>query len=68
MRDDLKVGETAVFTWGVTEVAGTVAEIYGRTGQRQVVLALDPEESGYVVDEPTTVSLPLEAVRRLVDR
>lgn len=66
MKDDLKIGDLVVFLWGVSEVIGTVAEVYGRKGHRQVVIALDPERSGYVVDEPTTVSLPLEEVHRAV--
>lgn len=66
MGNDLKVGEVVVFLWGISEVLGTVAEVYGRKGNRQVVIALDPEQSGYVVDEPTTVSLPISEVRRAV--
>lgn len=68
MNDEPKAGEPAVFMWGVSEVVGTVAEVYGRAGHRQVVISLDPEESGYVVDEPTTVSLPIDDVRRPVGR
>ena len=66
MNDEVKVGEAVVFMWGISEVVGMVAEVYGRTGHRQVVIALKPDESGYVVDEPTTVSLPIEDVRRAV--
>jgi hypothetical protein len=50
----------------VSEVRGTVAEVYGDKAHRQVVIALDPDTTGYVVDEPTTVSLPIEDVRRAV--
>jgi len=66
MKDELKVGDAVIFMWGVSEVAGTVAEVYGRRGHRQVVIALEPDTSGYVVDEPTTVSLPIDDVRRAV--
>jgi hypothetical protein len=50
----------------VSEVRGTVAEVYGQKGRRQVVIALDPDKTGYVIDEPTTVSRPIEDVRRAV--
>ncbi|MCB0977477.1 MAG: hypothetical protein KDB02_08460 [Acidimicrobiales bacterium] len=66
MNVDLKVGDVVAFLWGVSEVRGIVAEIYGDNGNRQVVIALDPNTTGYVVDEPTTVSLPIEDVRRAV--
>jgi hypothetical protein len=66
MKEDLKVGDIVAFLWGVSEVHGTVAEVYGAKGNRQVVIALDPETSGYVVDEPTTVSLPIADVRKAV--
>ncbi|MGB3411589.1 MAG: hypothetical protein WBA45_10350 [Microthrixaceae bacterium] len=66
MKEDLKAGDLVAFLWGVSEVRGTVAEIYGQKGHRQVVIALDPEVTGYVVDEPTTVSLPIEDVRRAI--
>lgn len=35
------------------------------TGEHEL-LALDPETTGYVVDAPTTVSLPIEDVIRAV--
>ena len=66
MKNDPKVGEVVAFLWGVSEVVGTVVEVYGAKGRRQVVMALDPDATGYVVDEPTTVSLPLEDIRRSV--
>lgn len=66
VKNDLKVGDLVAFLWGVSEVHGTVAEVYGQKGHQQVVIALDPEVTGYVVDEPTTVSLPIEDVRRAV--
>lgn len=66
MNEDLKLGEVVVFRWGVADVLGTVAEIYGRAPRVHVVIELSPELSGYVVDQPTTVSLPIEDVRRAV--
>ena len=48
----------------LAEVRGTIAEIYGNAARAHVVIELTPEVSGDVVDEPTTVSLPLESVRR----
>ncbi|MGB6056780.1 MAG: hypothetical protein WBF71_00845 [Microthrixaceae bacterium] len=66
MKNDLKVGDIVAFMWGVSEVHGVIAEVYGQKGRQQVVIALSPEVTGYVVDEPTTVSLPIEDVRRSV--
>ena len=43
MKDDLKVGDVVAFLWGVAEVRGTVAEVYGQKGHRQVVISLDPD-------------------------
>lgn len=58
-----KVGDAVVIPWGISEVPGKVAEIYGSGRGRHVVVALQPEESGYVVDEPTTVAFPIDLVR-----
>ncbi len=66
MSDTLDVGDTVTIPWGLDEVFGTVAELYGPDGSRRVVVALSPELSSYVVDEPTTVTLPEDAVRRAV--
>jgi hypothetical protein len=66
MKDDLQLGDLVAFQWGVAEVHGTVAEVYGQRGRRRVVLALDPETTGYMVDEPTTVALSVDDVRRVV--
>lgn len=66
MKDDLAYGDLVVFKRGLVEVRGTIAEICGQQGNRRVVIALDPEISGYVVDEPTTVALPVERVRKVV--
>ena len=66
MNEELRYGDLVVFTRGLAEVRGTVAELYGPKENRRVVIALDPESSGYSVDEPTTVALPVERVRRVV--
>lgn len=64
MNEPLKVGEVVVVPWGLAEVRGTIVEIYGNAARAHVVIELTPEVSGDVVDEPTTVSLPLDSVRR----
>lgn len=64
MNQELKVGEVVIVPWGLAEVRGTIAEIYGNAARAHVVIELNAEVSGDVVDEPTTVSLPLESVRR----
>lgn len=66
MADELKYGDLVTFRRGAAEVRGTVAEVYGPKGRRRVVIALDPEVSGYVVDEPTTVALSVDDVQRVV--
>ena len=66
MKDDLQYGDLVAFRWGTGEVHGTVRELSGRTEDRRVVLTLTPEISGYVVDEDTTVALPVEKVRKVV--
>ena len=64
MSQALKVGKVVIVPWGLAQVKGTVAEVYGSAPRIHVVIELTPEISGDVVDEPTTVSLPLDAVRR----
>lgn len=66
MKEELQYGDLVAFLWGAAEVHGTVAEVYGPKEDRRVVIALDPEISGYVVDEPTTVALSVTGVRRVV--
>jgi len=66
MSDTLDIGETVMIPWGLDEVRGTVAEMYGPIGLRRIVVALCPELSSHVVDEPTTVTLPEDSVRRAV--
>lgn len=63
MATNLKIGDEVLISWGVSEVRGRVGEVYGPAGHPHVVVRLTPELSGEVVDEPTTVSLPLDSVR-----
>ena len=63
MERDFTPGDAVLIPWGVDEVRGTVAEVYGSGLMARVVITLKPEESGYIVDEETTVTMPLDAVR-----
>lgn len=65
-KNELKYGDEVAIPWGNTEVHGRVAEVYGPPAQRRVIVALEPELSSYVVDEPTTVSIPITDVKRVV--
>ncbi len=64
-EDNLSYGEPVIVVWGLADVIGTVHEVYGPPARKHVVVKLTPELSGDVVDEPTTVSVPLDAVRRV---
>ncbi|MGH9165351.1 MAG: hypothetical protein ACRDZW_07570 [Acidimicrobiales bacterium] len=66
MAQNFELGATVVIPWGIDEVRGTVAEIYGPEYDRRVVVMLSPELSSYVVDEQTTVVLPADSVRLAV--
>lgn len=61
----LSYGDEVVVPWGVDEVHGTVREAYGPAARRRVIIDLTPELTGTVVDEQTTVSLPLDRVRKV---
>lgn len=63
MAHSLNVGDAVVIPWGIAEVRGTVAEVYGPANDRRVVVALTPEMSGFVVDEQTIVAFPIGLVR-----
>ena len=63
MANSLKAGDEVLIPWGLGDVHGTVAEVYGTGSRRRVVVRLTPELSGYVVDEPTTVAYPYSDVR-----
>jgi hypothetical protein len=64
LDDHVAIGDDVVIPWGVDEVRGKVVEVYGNAPKVQVVVELQPELSSYVVDDTTTVTLPLSAVRR----
>ena len=62
-KEPFSYGEKVIIPWGVDEVHATVVEIYGPPAQRSVVVQLTPELSDFVVDEPTTISMPLDSLR-----
>jgi hypothetical protein len=66
MADKFRIGDLVLIPWGLDEVRGIVAEVYGPALDRRVVVALTPELSSWVVDEPTTVAMPAEVVRPVV--
>lgn len=62
---ELSYGDEVVVEWGLAQVHGHVHEVYGPPARKHVVVRLTPELSGGAVSEPTTVSVPLEAIRRV---
>lgn len=63
---DLRYGDEVLIPWGPeTEVRGTVEEVYGPPARRHVVVLLTPEVTGAVVDEPSTVSMPIDGVKKV---
>lgn len=64
--DEPAFGEEVVVTWpDGYPIRCKVKEVYGPQVRRMVVVILTPEESNYVVDEPTTFALPLTDITRL---
>lgn len=63
--NELSFGEEVIIPWGLDEVRGTVHEVYGTKPRLYVVVQLTRELSGYIVNEPTTVTVPLDAVKRV---
>lgn len=61
----LAYGDEVIIPWGLHEVRGTIREVYGTPPHVHVVVELTPELSGSIVDEPTTVALPIDAVRKV---
>ena len=61
---DLAFCDLVDVAWGLGTVVGQVINLYGPPHRRHVTVELTPELSSYVVDEPTTVSVPLSAVQR----
>ena len=64
-KSGLLFGEEVIIPWGLDEVRGRVHEVYGTPPLVQVVVELTPELSGSIVDETTTVTMPLDAVKRV---
>lgn len=56
-------GDLVDVDWGLATVVGKVIDVYGPPLRPQVTVELIPELSSYVVDETTTVTVPLVAVR-----
>lgn len=63
MSQTFKHGDQVLVLWGLAEVRGTIVEVYGPPARPHVVVELTAELSGEIVDETTTVSLPVDAVR-----
>lgn len=64
--ETLAFGDRVLIAWGLEDdVCGTVQEVYGPAGRRHVVVLLTPDVSGPVVNEPSTVSVPIDAVKRV---
>jgi hypothetical protein len=62
---DLMFGDQVLIPWGFEDyVRGTVQEVYGPPARRHVVVLLTPEVSGTIVEEPSTVSMPIDAVKK----
>lgn len=64
MNAKLVPGDRVVIPWGLDEVEGIVADLYGHEPRVRVVVELTPALSSFVVDESTTVTLPIDAVRK----
>lgn len=65
-KSEFAFGEEVIIPWGLEEVRGTVRDVYGTPPRVHVVIDLTPELTGSVVDEPTTVTLPIDAVKKAV--
>lgn len=65
MSHELSPGTRVWIPWGLgPQVAAEVDHVYGPPARRHVLLWLDPEFSGDIVDERVTISMPLDAVSR----
>lgn len=61
-----KLGERVLVEWGLAgQVHAEVAQVYGPPALRHVLVRLSPEVTGDVVDEPVTISVPVEAVHQV---
>lgn len=64
--DKLLYGDLVAIPWGLErDVHGTVQEVYGPPARRHVVVLLTPEVSGSIVDEPSTISMPIDSVKKV---
>ena len=64
-NSEFSYGDEVLIPWGFGEVRGTVKEVYGPATRRHVVVLLTPDLSGEIVDEPSTVSLPVDKVKKV---
>jgi hypothetical protein len=55
----LQVGDIVSVPWGFVRVHGIISEIYGTSPNVHAVIEISPQLSVNVVDELTTISLPL---------
>jgi hypothetical protein len=60
----LATGDLVIVPWGLGTVVGRISEVYGPPTRRFAVVTLTPALSGDVVDEATTVSVPLDTLKR----
>ena len=59
-------GERVLVEWGLdSQVGAEVIEVYGPEARRHVLVRLTPQLSSDVVDEPSTLSVPLSAVEQV---
>lgn len=59
-------GERVLVEWGLgNQVGAEVLEVYGPPARRHVLVRLTPQLSSDVVDEPTTLSVPLSEVEQV---
>jgi hypothetical protein len=65
-NEALEFGDEVLIPWGFeVDVRGTVQEVYGPPARRHVVVLLTPEVSGAIVDEPSTVAMPIDSVKKV---
>jgi hypothetical protein len=63
----LAFGDEVLIPWGFADdVRGIVQEVYGPRARRHVIVLLTPQLSDSVVDEPSTVSMPIDLVKKVV--
>jgi hypothetical protein len=61
-----QIGERVLVKWGPdAQVMAEVMEVYGPDARRHVLVLLTPEVSDDVVDQPTTLALPMYAVEQV---